>query len=251
MPTAALYDIHGNLPALQAVLEDVRRERVDHILIGGDVLPGPMPIECLELLTRLDVPTHFIMGNGDREVLARMRGIETDWYRNARPEWREPIDWTAQQLSPQQEKLIENWPASLTVPIDGLGDVLFCHATPRNDTDIFTPLTSEERLAPVFAGVKEKVVVCGHTHIQFDRAVGKTRVINAGSVGMPFGRTGADWLLLGPGIDVRHTNYDLQTAAARIRHTHYPQASEFVEKYVLSTPSEEQMLQAYSQAELK
>ncbi len=251
MRIAALYDIHGNLPALEAVLEDVRRERVDQILIGGDVLPGPMPIECLDLLTQLEVPTHFIMGNGDREVLAHLRGIETDWYRNAREEWREPIDWTAQQLRPEHEKLIANWPATVTLPIDGVGDVLFCHATPRNDTDIFTRLTSEERLAPVFAGVKEKLVVCGHTHIQFDRTVGKTRVVNAGSVGMPFGRTGADWLLLGPHIQLRHSDYDLQSAAERIRHTSYPQVDKFVDTYVLNTPSEEQMLQAYSHAELR
>lgn len=251
MTVATLYDIHGNLPGLEAVLAELRREGVDQIVIGGDVLPGPMPIECLDLLTQLQVPTHFILGNGDREVLARMRGCETDWYRNARQEWREPIDWTAHQLSTQHDKLIASWPATLSLNIGGVGDVLFCHATPRNDTDIFTRLTSEERLSPVFANVKEKIVVCSHTHMQFNRMVGKIRVVNAGSVGMPFGRTGADWLLLGPGVDLRHTDYDLQGAAERLRRTHYPQASEFVEKYVLSTPSEEQMLQAYSHAELK
>lgn len=251
MILAALYDIHGNLPALEAVLAEVRRGPLDHILIGGDVLPGPMPVECLELLAAIEVPTHFIMGNGDREVLARMRGIETGWYRNAREEWREPIDWTAQQLRSDHEKLIAAWPATLTLNIDGLGDVLFCHATARNDTDIFTRLTPEERLALVFADVKEKIVVCGHTHMQFDRMVGNTRVINAGSIGMPFGRTGADWLLLGPGIQLRHTDYDLPSAASRIRHTHYPHVDKFVESYVLSVPSEEQMLQAYAHAEVK
>ena len=251
MRTAALYDIHGNLPALKAVLAELRREQVGRIVIGGDVLPGPMPVECLDQLTRIEISTRFIVGNGDREVLARMRGVETDWYRSAREEWREPIDWTAQQLCAEHEKLIASWPVMLSVNIDGMGEVLFCHATPRNDTDIFTRLTSEERLTSVFAGVKENIAVCGHTHLQFDRMVGKTRVINAGSVGMPFGRTGADWLLLGPGVELRHTDYDLTRAAEPIRQTHYPQAAEFVEKYVLSTPSEEQMLQAYSQAELK
>jgi predicted phosphodiesterase len=250
MHLAAVYDIHGNLPALEAVLAELRRERIDQIVIGGDVLPGPMPVECLELLTTLEIPTHFIMGNGDREALARMRGIETDWYNSAREEWRAPIDWTAQQLSPQHEQLIATWPATLTLHLDGLGDVLFCHATPRNDTDIFTKLTSEERLAPVFADVRESIIVCGHTHIQFDRMVGNTRVVNAGSVGMAFGRTGAHWLLLAPGIDLRHTDYDLHGAAERIRQTHYPQADQFVKNYVLIVPSEERMLQAYSKAEV-
>lgn len=251
MPTAALYDIHGNLPALEAVLAEVRRERVRQIIIGGDVLPGPMPVECLDLLTRLEIPTHFIIGNGDREVLARIRGAETEWYKTARQEWREPIDWTAQQLLPEHEKLIASWPATLRLTVDDLGEVLFCHATPRNDTDIFTRLTSEDFLAPLFAEVKQELVICGHTHMQFDRLIGKTRIVNAGSVGMPFGRTGADWLILGPGIDFRHTDYDLPAAAKHIRQTRYPDSNKFIENYVLNVPSEEQMLAAYSHAELK
>ena len=129
----------------------------------------------------------------------------------------QPIDWTAQHLSTEHEKLIASWPATLTAHIDGLGDVLFCHATPRNDTDIFTRLTSEERLAPVFAESEEDCRLRPHPHPVRPSKVGKTRVLNAGSVGMPFGRTGADWLLLGPDIDLRHTDYDLQSAAERIR----------------------------------
>lgn len=193
----------------------------------------------------------FILGNGDREVLARLRGIETDWYRTARQEWRDPIDWSAQQLGPEHAKVIADWPAALSLNIDGLGQVLFCHATPRNDTEIFTRLTSKERLEPIFAAVKENTVVCGHTHMQFDRTVGKTRVVNAGSAGMPFGRTGADSLLLGPDVQFRHTDYDLEQAAERIRRTKYPQADDFGEKYVLSTRSERQMLQLFAMAELK
>jgi predicted phosphodiesterase len=233
------------------VLNEVRRERVDRLLIGGDVLPGPMPRECIALLQSLGLPVHYIMGNGDREVLARMRNIETDWYRTAREEWRAPIDWTAQQLSPEHANLIASWPPTLSLNIEGLSDVLFCHATPRNDTDIFTRLTAEDRLVPIFSAVAEKTVVCGHTHLQFDRMIGNTRVVNAGSVGMPFGRTGADWLLLGPDVQFRHTDYDLAQAAERIRATHYPQAAQFVEQYVLHSPSEEHMLKAYAAAELK
>jgi predicted phosphodiesterase len=210
-----------------------------------------MPRECIALLQNLDIPLDFVMGNGDREVLARMRNIETEWYRNAREEWRAPIDWTAQQLSPEHAGLIASWPATLTLNIEALGDVLFCHATPRNDTDIFTRLTAEGHLLPVFSGVTEKTVVCGHTHLQFERLVGNTRVINAGSIGMPFGRTGADWLLLGPDVQLRHTDYDLAQAAKRIHATSYPQAEQFVEQYVLHSPSEEQMLKAYADAELK
>jgi predicted phosphodiesterase len=106
--------------------------------------------------------------------------------------------------------------------------VLFCHATPRNENECFTRLTAEDRLLPIFQGLDVSVVICGHTHMQFDRMVGAVRVVNAGSVGMPFGEPGADWLLLGPGVQLRHTCYDLPAAARRILATPYPQAQDLL-----------------------
>ncbi len=217
MRVAAIYDIHANLPALEAVLEDIRQVEVDQVVVGGDVVPGPMPRETIACLLGLDIPVQFIHGNGDREVLAQMRGTETEWYRAAPEQWREPVRWTAEQLHPEDERLLAGWPATLRVEIRGLGEVLFCHATPRNDTEIFTRLTPEERLLPVFAGLDVSAVVCGHTHMQFDRTIAGIRVLNAGSVGMPFGEPGAYWLLLGPGVELRRTRYDLAKAAERIR----------------------------------
>jgi diadenosine tetraphosphatase ApaH/serine/threonine PP2A family protein phosphatase len=141
---------------------------------------------------------------------------------------------------------VSSWPGTLRRTIDGIGDVVFCHATPRNDTDIFTRDTPEERLRPLFDGVGAVLVVCGHTHMQFDRMVGATRVVNAGSVGMPFGVTGADWLLLGPAVELRHTSYDLEAAAARIRTTDYPDAETFAAQFVLQTPAAADMLERYT-----
>jgi putative phosphoesterase len=251
MRVAAIYDIHANLPALEAVLQDIRRAEVDQIVVGGDVLPGPMPRETIKCLLDLDIPVRYIQGNGDREVLAQMAGTETDWYRTAPEQWREPVRWTAQQLEPEHERLLAGWPRTLRVQIGGLRDVLFCHATPRNDTEIFTRLTSEDRLLPVFEGLNALVAVCGHTHMQFDRTIGKIRVVNAGSVGMPFGEPGAYWLLLGPDVQLRHTPYDLKRAAERIRDTKYPQAQEFAARNVLRPPSEKEILEAFTRAELK
>ncbi|PYJ69695.1 MAG: phosphoesterase, partial [Verrucomicrobia bacterium] len=110
----------------------------------------------------------------------------------------------------------------------------------------FTRLTPEDRLLPAFAGVNVPVVICGRTHMQFDRMIGKTRIVNAGSVGMPYGETGAFWLLLGPDVHLRHTPYDLAKAASRIRDTNYPQAEEFAARNVLQTPSEEEMLERFT-----
>ena len=248
MRVAALYDIHGNLPALEAVLAEVRRAGVDLVVIGGDVLPGPMPRETLDALLDLDIPARFILGNGETAVLAERAGTEPA----AVPEAvREVLRWTAGQLLPAHEMWLAGWPATRRVEIPGFSEVLFCHATPRSDTEIFTRLTPEDRLAPAFAGVDAPLVVCGHTHMQFERTVGAIRVVNAGSVGMPFGRSGADWLLLGPGVELRHTGYDLHRAAARIRATSYPEARDFAERDVLSPRSESETLELFARAEMR
>lgn len=187
------------------------------IVVGGDVLPGPFPRETIQCLLDLDIPAQFIHGNGDREVLAQMSGVETDWYRTAPGQWREPVRWTAQQLHSEHQRLLASWPPTSRFDIPGLGDVLFCHATPRNDTEIFTRVTPEDRLLPIFQRLGVSAVICGHTHMQFDRMIGTTRVVNAGSVGMPFGEPRAYWLLLGPDVQLRHTSYELDRAAHLIR----------------------------------
>jgi len=246
MRIAALYDIHGNLPALEAVLADVRRAGVDRIVAGGDVLPGPMPHESLAMLRALDVPVDFIRGNGDRCVLEEIAGVPFTLPEAIRP----AIAWNAGRVSGEERRFIASWPETLTLNADGIGDTLFCHATPRNDVEIFTRMTAEDRLAPVFTGVTAPLVVCGHTHMPFDRVVGRQRVVNSGSVGMPFGAPGADWLLLGPDIGFRHTNYDLEDAARRIRATDYPDAESFAAQYVLNPPSEARMLDVFTAASL-
>jgi putative phosphoesterase len=248
MRIAAIYDIHANLPALEAVLRDIRQAEVDQIVVGGDVLPGPMPRETIARLLDLDIPVQFIRGNGDREVLAVMRGTGT----GAVPEqFREVIRWNAQQLHPEDQHLLASWPETLHVKIRGLGEVLLCHATPRSDTEVFTRLTPEDRLLPIFEGLNVPLVVCGHTHMQFDRTIGRVRVVNAGSVGVPYGEPGAYWLLLGSNVQFRHTSYDLTKAADRIRGTNYPQAQDFAAHNVLQPPSEREILKVFTKAELR
>ena len=248
---AALYDIHGNLPALEAVLEEVRGADVDHIVVGGDVLPGPMVRDALARLLNLDVPVQFIQGNCEVAVLAHLSGTEPDWHRTIPESARQITRWQAQQLDTEHRGVISEWPLTCRLHVSGLGEVLFCHATPRHENEIFTRSTPEERLLPVFDGLDAGLVVCGHTHMQFDRRVGGTRVVNAGSVGMPFGPAGADWLLLGPDVTLRHTTYDLAAAAERIRATDYPQADDFATRYVLAPPSEAQMLELFTAASLR
>jgi len=128
--------------------------------------------------------------------------------------------------------------------------VLFCHATPQNENDIFTRSTPEDLLLPLFEVLDAAIVVCGHTHMQFDRMIGHTRVVNADSVGMPFGQPRADWILLGPDIQFRHTPYDLVNAADRVRNTNYPEAEDFAARYILNPPTEQEMLEIFTRVEL-
>lgn len=259
MRIAALYDIHGNLPALEAVLDEIRRERVDRVVIGGDVLPGPMPRETLDCLLSLEIPVAFIYGNGDLAAMAQRDAKNPAeakyWGTGSGAPLPEPFltatRWSGEQLTSDQAREVARWPKTLAIDADALGRVLLCHGTPRSETEIFTRLVPEDRLLPVFAGTGADIVVCGHTHMQFDRTIGGTRVVNAGSIGMPFGEPGAYWLLLGPDIELRRTDYDLAGAAERIRRSGYPQAEEFAAHNVLCPPTEQQMLELFTRAALK
>jgi predicted phosphodiesterase len=236
---AALYDIHGNLPALDAVLSDVEREAPDAIVVGGDIVLGPLPRETLDRLLAVRTPTYVIRGNTDRELVdvfdgsSRLRdsvGAEHVMVRR--------IEWTAMQIVVSQRDVLAALPETVVLEIDGLGPTLFCHGSPRSDDEIITRLTPGARLDEILTGVAESVVVCGHTHVQFDRAHNGKRIVNAGSVGMHLeGRPGAYWLLLGPDVELRRTMYDLEDAARRIRATGYPDPDELLERLTADDPS--------------
>ena len=243
---AALYDIHGNLPALEAVLDEVTGAGADTIVVGGDVLPGPMPKECIDRLLNTGLPTHFIRGNGESAALQIWRGRVPERVPEA---FRPAVQWSAAQLPDEYRRAVATWALTIHASIAGLGDVLFCHATARNDTELITRLSPDERIREVFPGDKSEIAVCGHTHMQFDRTVDALRVVNAGSVGMPFGEQGAYWLLLGPDVQLMRTSYDLEAAAKRLRTSSFPDVSTFVERQVLNRPSEEQILAAYARAD--
>jgi predicted phosphodiesterase len=244
---AVLNDIHGNLPALEAALSEVRAAGVDRVVVGGDVVPGPMTREAFGLLASLDIPIDYLYGNCETAVREALAGRDHP----AVPESYRPLmRWTARHLEQDYGAFLAGWPKTQRLHVDGIGDVLFCHGTPRDDNEGFTKLTPDEIVRPMFAGVTAALVVCGHTHMPFDRRLGPIRIVNSGSVGMPFGKPGADWLLLGPDVVFRHTDYDLQAAAARIRATDYPDAESFAAQYVLNPPTEARMLEVFTAASL-
>jgi len=247
MRVACLYDIHANLPALDAVLDDAREANIDRLVIGGDVVPGPMPRECFERLRTLTMPVDYLAGNGDRATRQARHG---DMDPKVPPSFHEAMRWNAAQLSELDVSMMIAWPLTRTLQMPGIGTVVFCHATPRDDNEIFAKTTSESVLKPLFDPLRADLVICGHTHMQFDRMVGSTRVINAGSVGMPFQAPGAYWVLLGSAIELRCTAYDTAAAADAIRRTAYPQAEQAAAG-VITPPAEAVMLEQFQRAEIR
>jgi putative phosphoesterase len=195
MSIATLYDVHGNLRALEAVLREIPDDAT--IVVGGDVVAGgPQPAETLERLRSLGDRVRWVRGNVDRELMPGEPGL-------APPEILDP---TRAALTDEQIAFLYGLPPTVQI-----GRTLYCHATPRNDLDIFTERTPEERIAPLFADVDADVIVCGHTHMQFDRTIAGKRVINSGSVGSPYeDEPGAYWTL---NLEHRRTEYDNPPAA--------------------------------------
>jgi predicted phosphodiesterase len=235
---AVLCDIHGNAPALEAVLAELRADPPDAVVIGGDVAAGPMPNEVLATLRALPWPVHFLRGNADRVLVMAYDG-EAPEYIRAHPLW-ESDRWTAARLAREDRDWLTTLPSLVRLEVGALGEVLFCHGTPRSDEERITVFTPLPRLAAVLATAQASLVVCGHTHRQFDMSAGGARMVNAGSVGRPYEeRPGAYWLTLGgqspqrhsdtggtlPSVSLRRTEYDVAAATAMFAALGYPTAA--------------------------
>jgi putative phosphoesterase len=225
---AALYDIHGNLPALEAVLAEVEREGIDAIVIGGDIASGPpQPCEVVELVRTLP-NAHCIRGNADRLRDPEFAGDEG-------------LGWLLEQLDEEQVEWLVSLPFSVV-----LDDTLYVHATPLDDTTVVTELTTEEKLAGLLRDVEQRRVVAGHTHMQLERRVGERLFVNAGSVGWPYeGAPGARWAILDDDVDLRSTGYDRERAAELIRASGHPRAEEIASENILETPTREEALEVF------
>jgi predicted phosphodiesterase len=229
---AALYDVHGNLPALEAVLADVRSEGIEALVAGGDILWGPCQSECVDRLQQAGA--RFIAGNCERQVLAADDGA-TRWCRD--------------QLDSETQRVVADWPATFALDVAGLGRVLFCHATPRSDEEIVTRDTPDEEVRAALAETTADVVVCGHTHVQVDRRVsGGSRIVNAGSVGLPYqGEPGACWAVLGPEVELRRTTYDVEAALAILLSSGFPSAADIFPESLRGTITAESATQHFEE----
>jgi len=238
---AVLSDIHAVLPALEAVLAEPDVRSADLIVLTGDIAAGPQPVETLDLLAALGERVVWVSGNADRELVQCRRGDLTTFPDSVTP-------WAADQIRPDQEELLAGLPLSRTMPVTGLGTVLFCHATPRDDEEVVLADSRLDRWAEVFDGLDPSVsaVVCGHTHMPFARLAHRRLVVNPGSVGMPYGGAGAHWALLGPGVQLRVTDFDLYRACQRIAaESGFPEAAEWADYFVRSRASDAEAISTF------
>jgi len=149
------------------------------------------------------------------------------------------IPWAAAQLDRAGRDALASYLPAITLDIDGLGPTLFCHGSPRSDTEMLTSFTGLERLGPILEGVAERTIVCGHTHRQFDRQVADWRLVNVGAVGMPYeGDAAAFWALLGPDVELRRTRYDIESAVRVLRAAGPPDIDELMLRESLLEPTD-------------
>jgi len=240
---AVLADIHGNLPALEAVLSEADVAAADAVVLLGDIALGPMPAETLEVLAGLGERAVWVHGNCEREMITVFDGGNV-------PGPNGPQAAASASLIGQRHRdLLAGLPLTVTLDIGGLAPTMFCHASPRRDDEMLLVDSPVQRWQAALSGldVGIRTVVCGHTHMQFDRLAAGRRVINPGSVGMPYGPPGAHWALLGPGVSLRRTPYDTGAAAEAIAASRYPNGGEWAREYVLNHYSDTEALAAFSE----
>lgn len=242
MSVAVLSDIHGVLPALDAVLAEPDVAAAERIVVTGDIAAGPQPVEVLDRLTGLGDRVVWVRGNADRE-LVELAG---------NPELMTPVGidrYAADQLTPAHVARLASLPHPVILDVDGFGRVLFCHGTPRDDDEVVLVDTRLAKWHEVLAEVPDDVttIVCGHTHMPFVRLVDRRLVVNAGSVGMPYGAVGADWVLLDrAAVSVRKTRYDVEAARATIRAScTYAGVDEWTDEYLYARNSDVEALAAF------
>lgn len=232
MKIAALYDIHGNYHALKAVLEEIEQENVDTVVIGGDLAWGPQPKETLDLLMKYKNEFLFVQGNADREVVGQ-HGKEEGC-----SEFVAILnEWCFNQLTYEQTEFMGNLPFSQKLNLGTLGNALFVHGSPNSDEEAIRFNTPEDEVYKMINGVEESIIICGHTHIQFDRSIRNKRVVNAGSVGLQSKADGACWLLIDETPILKVTKYDKKKATFDISNGECPYKEDFID-HIVNPPNE-------------
>ena len=216
---AVISDIHGNLSALQAVLQDLDRLGPSQVIVAGDLaLGGPRPAECVELVRRRGYPA--IRGNTD------------EWLSAAPDAITDAISWASAQLSDADRRYLAGLPFLWRLPHEA-GDLVVVHATPWSVSDVVPPDAPEPLFRRVFAETEAAAVAYGHIHIAYVRELGDKLLVNPGSVGLPFdGDQRASYATLGVEGErwramLHRVPYDVAAAVGALRSSGNPEAERF------------------------
>jgi len=213
--TAVLYDVHGNLAALEAVLADVEAAGVDRFASGGDAaLFGPEPAACVDRLRGLGAGLVAIRGNTDRYIAERTRPSWSAW-----PE--DGATWARDALGEERIAWLEHLPGTAVLEEHA---TLLVHATVSSDEDVILPDTPDEEAVRLLGRAGQPRVLYGHVHIQYRRRLGDVELINPGSVGLPFdGDRRAAWAILeADRVELRRTAYDVDAVVAAVANARPP-----------------------------
>ncbi|MCR6106633.1 metallophosphoesterase family protein [Salipaludibacillus agaradhaerens] len=241
MKLALISDIHGNAEALKSVLNDLSIVGATHVAVLGDLsFRGPQPKECLDLVRELQAKV--IKGNADEWIV---RGIKKGEVPEPAFEMmRQEQAWAKEQLTEEDLNYLSKLPETLELPLSNKEQLYACHATPSSlfdvisneaDNDSFSVYTEANNRATYYA--------YGHIHLPFLRAFSEKKIMNTGSVGLPFdGDVRASYIVLDSthndiNIQFRRVSYDVEKACHALDETNYPETAKKVVKKIYTTGS--------------
>jgi predicted phosphodiesterase len=232
----ALSDVHGNLPALEAVLADIQTQGApDAIWVLGDLAAFcPWPTETLARLRELP-NVAFLQGNTDRYLVTGRRPVfwiqsPEDWA-NAPAQLAERdanFRWTVEQFSYADYEFLRTLPSRLEMDVPGYGRVVAVHATPTDDEAVIFPDTPDDQVRFHLSGLDARLLLYGHTHRPLDRIVDGVRLVNDGSVGLPLdGDLRAAYALLDfegdqCAVAIHRVAYDVEAVIAELERVEHP-----------------------------
>lgn len=245
MTVVVISDIHGVLPALDAVLDEPAVRHADVIVALGDIAAGPQPNEVMQRLLSLGNRVSWIIGNADREMVELRQGS-----RESIPDT--IAEWAAGVLTQEHINILGCLPQTFDLNVEGLGPTTFCHATSRSDDEVVLVDSRYQRWDEVFAAIEPQIqtIVCGHTHMPFIRLWRGRLVVNPGSVGMPYGRSGPHWALLGPGVSLMRSAMDLDRACKLIcEMSEFPGIDKWTNYFIRGLASDEDVMELFGRSD--
>jgi len=239
MKLAILSDIHGNEQAFKSVLEDISKINVTHLVILGDIsFRGAKPKQCLDLVKGLDAKV--IKGNADEWIV---RGVQQgEVPEKALAMMQAEQSWAKSKLSDEDLHYLKSLPETLEIPLTNQIQLYACHATPTSLFDVISDqATNEEFLPFIEANERANYYVYGHIHLPFTRQFSGKKIINTGSVGLPFdGDPRASYIVFDRTekdiqIQFRRVSYDVEQACQDLDDEGYPESAKNVIKGIYRT----------------